>query len=62
MYRAETSSVDKLVALKSLAFNLCNTSSAFLIDQNRFLPDISPTNMYFAVLNYMFLIAVRQNF
>ena len=43
MYRAETSYVDKLVALKSLAFNLFNTSPAFLIDQNRFLPDISPT-------------------
>ena len=33
--------VDKLVALKSLALSLSNTSPEFLIDQTIFLPDLS---------------------
>ena len=31
----------RAVAMKSLALSLSNTSPAFLIDQNIFLPDIS---------------------
>ena len=41
MLRVDKSYVDKLVALKSLALNLSNTSHVCLIDQNRFLPDLS---------------------
>ena len=50
--------VEKAVVLKSLALSLSNTSE-FLIEEKRFLPDIS-----YAFLQYLiacFLIAVRQN-
>ena len=40
MQRVEKSHVDKLVALKSLALSLSNTSLNILKDKNRFLPDI----------------------
>ena len=44
--------VDKLVALKSLALSLSNTSCELLIDPNRFVLDLS---LYlFAVLNNIF--------
>ena len=43
MLRVEKSEVDKLVALKSLALSLSIISPEFLIDQNRFLPDLSYT-------------------
>ena len=43
MQRVEKSYVNKLVALKSLALSLSKTSPEFLIDQNRFLPDLSYT-------------------
>ena len=41
MQRVEKSYVDKVVELKSLALSLSNTSPEFLIDYNRFLPDLS---------------------
>ena len=50
--------VDILVALKSLALSLCNTSPELVVDQNRLLPDLSYT--LFSKLHYMILIAVRQ--
>ena len=43
MQRVEKSLEDKLVALKSLALSLSKISPEFLIDQNRFLPDLSYT-------------------
>ena len=43
MLRVERSYVDKLVALKSIALSLSNTSPEFLIDQDRCLPDLSYT-------------------
>ena len=39
--RVEQLYADKLVALKSLALSLSTTSPEVLIDQNRFLPDLS---------------------
>ena len=48
MYRVETPYVDKLVALKYLALSLPQTSPEFLIDQNRFLLELSYTfSQYF---------------
>ena len=43
MERVEKSLVDTLVALKSLALSLSKISPEFLIDHNRFLPDLSNT-------------------
>ena len=43
MQRVENPQVDKLDALKSLALSLSKISPEFLIDQNRFLPDLSYT-------------------
>ena len=48
MYRVETPYVDKLVALKYLALSLSKTSPEFLIDQKRFLLELSYTfSQYF---------------
>ena len=54
----EKSYVDKLVARKSLALSLSNTSPDFFMDQNRFLPDL-----FYIFSQYLipFLIAVRQD-
>ena len=58
MYRVEKSKAAKLVALKSLALILSKISPGFLIDQNRFLPDLSYTfSQYFETC---FLTAVRH--
>ena len=43
MLRVEKTLVDKLVALKFLALSLSKISPEFLIDQNRFLTDLSYT-------------------
>ena len=37
----EKSQVDKLVARNPLDFSLLSTSPEFIIDQNKFLPDLS---------------------
>ena len=58
MHRVEKSKVAKLVALKSLALSLSKISPEFLIDQNRFKPDLSYN--FFTVLCNMFLTAVRH--
>ena len=41
VYNVEKSYVDKLDAQKPRDFSLFNTSHEFLIDQKRFLPDLS---------------------
>ena len=41
VYNVEKSYVDRLAELKPRDFNLFITSHVFLIDQNRFLPDLS---------------------
>ena len=38
---AKKNHVDKLVARNPLDFSLLSTSPEFLIDQNKFLPDLS---------------------
>ena len=58
VYNVEKSYVDKLDARKPRDFNLFNTSREFLIDQNRFLPDLSYTFSQYLIT--LFLIVVRQ--
>ena len=41
VYNVEKSYVDKLEARKPRDYSLFNTSHEFLIDQKRFLPDLS---------------------
>ena len=44
-----------MVALKSLALSLSKISPEFLIDQNRFLPDLSYTfSQYFFTFTFFF--------
>ena len=50
--------MDKLVALKSLALSLSQISPEFLIDQNRFLLDLSYTFSQYLIT--CFLTAVRH--
>ena len=58
MYRVEKSQVDKLVTLKSLALSLSKISPEFLIDQNRFLSDLSYTFSQYLITRL--LIAARH--
>ena len=50
--------MDKLVALKSLALSLSNFLPEFLMDKNRFLPDLSYTFSQYLIT--CFLTAVRH--
>ena len=54
----EKSYLDKLDVRKSRDFSLFNTSHDFLIDQKRFLPDLSQTFSQYIIT--WFLIVVRQ--
>ena len=58
VYNVEKSYVDKLDARKPRDFSLFNTSHEFLIDQKRFLPDLSYTFSQYSIT--CFLIVVRQ--